>query len=327
MKIFVTGSSGFVARFLIPGILSEGHSVIGIDKQKCESGFGNSFQFVEGNILDEELLRKTMKGCDAVIHLAAEHQDFGVPDELFFEVNVNGTQKLLDFAESYSIQSFIFYSSVAVYGNNEEPSHEKLPANPISPYGKSKHMVEQSIEAWYRRDTTRKILILRPAVVFGPYNYANMYKLIHAISRGRYLAVGKGENIKSIAYVENITDATIFLMKRMQPGIEIYNYVDSPQLQARAIAAIVAGALNVRLSGFHVPVGLALGLAYPFDVFAAATNINLPITSKRIKKFTTTTHHLADKVLATGFIPRFSTEEGLKKMVSWYLAEARPKKS
>lgn len=318
MNILVTGSSGFIARFLILNLASRGHTIIGLDKREGTVDFGDYFTFIHGNILDEEIVKKAMPGVDMVTHLAAEHQDFGVPEKLYYEVNVKGTEILLKQAGENGIKDFVFYSSVAVYGDNQDPSHESLDPDPVSPYGKSKLMAEKAIEKWHKQDKERKVLIIRPAVIFGPYNYANMYKLISSIDKKRYINVGDGKNIKSVGYVENIADATLFLMDRLKPGIEVYNYADSPHLESCVIASLIAKALNVKLPRVKIPVVVALSLMYPFDLIATATNINLPITSYRINKFTTSTHHLADRIAKLGFIPRFTIEEGLKKMVAWY---------
>lgn len=317
MNILVTGSSGFVARFLIPSLASAGHTVTGIDKEVGGSQFGSYFKFVHGNILDKVKVEQAIKDIDLIVHLAAEHQDFGVPKELYYEVNVKGMEILLEFARRYNVDRFIFYSSVAVYGNNVEPSHEEMKPEPLNPYGESKYLAEGCLRGWYEEDNNRQIVIIRPAVLFGPYNYANMYRLISAIARKRYFNVGDGKNIKSAGYVENVVAATLFLLGRMAPGVEIYNYADAPHLNSSELASIIADALHVNLSPLTIPRNLAMILATPLDVFAKLTKINLPITSDRIKKFTATTHHQAGKITETGFQAPYTLKEGLRKMVSW----------
>ena len=112
MNILVTGSSGFVARFLIPAIASLGHTITGIDKKEGDAPFGSYFKFIHGNILDKAKVDQAMQDIDMIIHLAAEHQDFGVSPALYHEVNVKGMEILLEFAGKHSVDRFIFYSSV-----------------------------------------------------------------------------------------------------------------------------------------------------------------------------------------------------------------------
>ena len=191
---------------------------------------------------------------------------------------------------------------------------------PDSPYGKSKLMAEERIEAWASQAPERKGVIVRPTVIFGPYNYANMYRLIQSVATRRYVGVGDGANIKSIGYVENIAAAALFLMERMAPGIEIYNYADSPHMTTRALIEYIAKTLRVKVPSLRIPTPLALACAFPLDVIAKATKKDLPLTAKRIAKFTNSTHHQADKIIRAGFTPPYSLETGIQRTIAWYAA-------
>jgi len=322
MNILVTGSSGFIARFLIPALAAKGHAVVGIDK-RTGPAFGDYFRFVHGNILDDGAVASAMSGADLIIHLAAEHKDFGVPEGLYYQVNVDGTEKLLQHASRHRIRNFIFFSSVAVYGDCPVPTNEAVAPAPDSPYGKSKLLAEQRIEAWAAHAAEHKGVIVRPTVIFGPYNYANMYRLIQSVARRRYVGVGDGANIKSVGYVENIAAAALFLMERMEPGIAIYNYADSPHMPTRDLIACIARSLRVKVPSLRIPTPLALACAFPLDLVAKATKKDLPLTAKRIAKFTNSTQHHADKILRAGFAPPYSLETGIQRMTAWYTADRR----
>jgi len=318
MKILVTGSSGFIAGFLIPALQAEGHAVRGIDKRDTGRDFGPEYQFVHGNILDEAKVKEAVRDVDAVIHLAAEHQDFGVSKKLYYEVNGDGTEMLLSAAERAGIDCFVFYSSVAVYGARTEPTMEEMSPAPDGDYGASKLVAEEKLRLWTARESRRRGVIVRPTVIFGPRNLANMYRLISAIDRGRFLMVGDGSNIKSVGYVENLVAFTVRLLERMQPGLEIYNYSDPPHMTSRALANGIARELGKRLPGYSLPTWLAFGLGRGLDALSGVTGWNLPITGARMKKFTTPTHHLAPAVEKTGFVRPFSLDEGIRKTVEWY---------
>lgn len=322
MNILVTGSSGFIARFLIPALAARGHAVIGIDKRKGPA-FGDYFRFVHGNILDDGAVDSAVRDVDLIINLAAEHKDFGVPESLYYQVNVDGTEKLLQHASRRQIRNFIFFSSVAVYGDSRAPTTEALAPAPDSPYGKSKLLAEQRIEAWAAQAPERKAVVIRPTVIFGPHNYANMYRLIQSVARRRYVAVGDGANIKSIGYVENVAAAALFSMERMKAGVETYNYADSPHMPTRELIACIAENLRVKVPSLRIPTPLAVACAFPLDVIAKATKKDLPLTAKRIAKFTSSTHHRADKILRAGFVPPCSLETGIQRTIAWYTADRR----
>lgn len=318
MRILVTGSSGFIARFLIPRLAAGGHEILGLDKREGPD-FGPHFRFVLGNILDEDVAYRAMRGARLVIHLAAEHKDFGVSDKLYQEVNVEGTRTLLRCATTCGTNHFVFYSSVAVYGESAIPTHEALAASPASPYGRTKFEAERALETWTMEAGDRHSLIVRPTVVFGPHNYANMYRLIRAVADGKYIGVGTGDNTKSVCYVENLVDATLFLMSRMAAGTQIFNYSDSPHLTSRELVRFIAANLRVDVPSVRIPRFVALTCTLPLDAAAKIIGTDLPLTSKRIRKFTSSTHHLAERIRSVGYQPPHTLEVGIRKTVEWYL--------
>jgi len=114
-----------------------------------------------------------------------------------------------------------------------------------------------------------------------------MYRLIQSVAKRRYIGVGDGDNIKSIAYVENIVAATLFLMDRMAPGVETFNYADSPHMTTFDLVTSIATNLQVKLPAIRIPKPLALACAFPFDIVAKATKKDLPLTAKRIENLPT----------------------------------------
>jgi nucleoside-diphosphate-sugar epimerase len=326
MRILATGSSGFIARFLIPQLLSMGHEVIGVDI-RLGPQFGDGFHFIQGNILDPDILNGSMGPIDLVIHLAAEHKDFGVPDSLYHKVNVDGTVNLLRCATRCAVRKFLLFSSVAVYGTTSVPTYEGLMPSPDLPYGASKLLAERAVLEWTQVGGNRASIIIRPTVVFGPFNYANMYRLIQAVAKRRYITVGDGRNIKSVAYVENLTSATVFLIDRMKAGVDTFNYSDTPHFTTNELVRCIAGQLGLRVPLVRIPKALALTCALPFDALAKATGRDLPLTAKRIEKFTLATHHLAEKIRDQGYNQPYALEEGIHKTIEWYLQRSAARDS
>jgi len=317
MKILITGNTGFVGKFLTKSLVDKGHQVIGLDVSIPEK---KNDGFVLGSVLDIKSIMEAAKGADAIIHLAAKHHDFGISREEFFEVNVQGTQNLLDCASRLGIKKFIFYSTVAVYGNHKAYTNEDTTPEPESDYGESKLAAEKRVNKWVAEDKAREVIIIRPTVVFGPQNYANMYNLINSIYKKRFIFVGKGENIKSVAYVENLVEATTFLLEGSKAGLQVYSYSDYPQMSSGEIVETIAENLPGKMPQIKLPLRPTLALASVFDLLAKLTGYNFPITANRIKKFNTATHHKAEKIKEAGFRASVELKVGLKRMVDWYLS-------
>lgn len=267
-----------------------------------------------------------MEGVDMVVNLAAAHHDFGIAYDTYYSVNEHGSQMVCDAMDRAGVKELVFYSTVAVYGDAPTPHEETAPTAPNSPYGGSKLKGESVFKKWVDQGDGRNALIIRPTVTFGVHNFANMYSLIRQIDSGKYARFGKGTNIKSLSYVENIVHATLFLkgMQSDKPNreiesFEIFNYIDKPDLTSTQISDHVSACLGKK-PAIAMPyfVGMLLGL--PFDVVIKLTGKNLPISTARVKKmFKTETKFEADKLLGVGYQPKVPLKEGIDRMVKWYM--------
>ncbi len=321
MRILVTGGSGFIGSWFYDELLDADHELVFLDLEEPDYDAGRA-RFVRGDIRDAAAVRAAIPGCDAVLHLAAAHHDFGIEPDTYFDVNERGTQVICDVMDEFQVRSICFYSTVAVYGDAPEPHHESSPTAPNSPYGASKLAGERVLEAWSERGEGRNVIVIRPTVTYGPRNFANMYSLIRQIDSGKFFQVGAGSNIKSLSYVENIVEATTFLWaKDDRAPFEVFNYIDKPDLTSSQIAAAVYESLGKRPPKVRVPMWAALLAAAPFDAVIKTTGKNLPVSSARVKKlFSTQTKFEADRVRQAGFVAKASVREGIDRMVKWYLA-------
>jgi GlcNAc-P-P-Und epimerase len=323
MNILVTGGSGFIGRYFYHALLAAGHKICIFDLVE-PSWDAPSARIVVGDVRDPSDLRRAMAGCDAVLHLAGVHHDFGVPRETFFSVNEGGARLLCETAADVGLRNICFFSTVAVYGAAPEPHQETASTLPVSPYGESKLAAERVFRRWTQAGAGRRVLVLRPTVVFGPGHLANMYTLIRQIDSGLFLRVGSGDNIKSLAYVENLVDAVLYLWPKPAANtFDVYNYADKPDLGTRQLLTLIYRALGRRPPLFHLPLKLALLAALPFDLLIKITGFNLPLSSDRIRKMCAETRFESEKIRRAGFEPTVTLIEGIERMVRWYLREGR----
>lgn len=311
MNIAIIGGSGFVGTRLIQFL--DGQQVLkNIDKR--ESHFYPEITHI-ANVLDKETLARELQGMDAVVLLAAEHRDDVTPISLYYDVNVQGMRNTLEAMERNGIKRLVFTSSVAVYGLNKENPNEDFPADPFNHYGKSKWQAEQVLKDWHGRHPDCVVSILRPTVIFGERNRGNVYNLLHQISTGAFLMIGKGENKKAMAYVGNIVAFIDFLLRNQQSGLEIYNYTDKPDFTMNELVTLVSKVMNKHIPSVHFPYWLGMLGGYAFDVLAFLSRKKLVISSVRVKKFCATTQFDSSKAHKSGFVPPFTLEQGL----SWTL--------
>lgn len=358
-RICITGGAGFIGQYFCEQLAQRGVAMSLLDLHAPRFALPAGVTFTQGDVRDPSAVRQAMRGCDALLALAAAHHDFGIKHETYYAVNEHGSQVLCDVMDELGVRDACFYSSVAVFGTAPEPRFEDSPKQPDSPYGGSKLKGEEVFERWTRRGEDRRCLVIRPTVTFGPRNFANMYSLIRQIHSGKFVQVGSGRNVKSLAYVENIVAATLHLWAGMRSAqqagsktavhgsasnggheprvdgvseisdlrFQIYNYVDKPDLSSNEIVATIYKALGKRPSKLRFPLWLGVLLGLPFDAVIKLTGKNLPVSTARIRKLCAQTKFEAEKVRSSGFTPAVPLTEGIERMVKWYLAEGQHQKA
>lgn len=313
MKIAVIGGSGFVGTRLIEKIKSV-HNVTNIDKQ--QSSFFADMTVI-ADVRDVEQLKKLLKGFDLVVLLAAEHRDDVTPVSLYYDVNVDGMKNVLAAMDYNGIKRIVFTSSVAIYGLNKKNPNEEHPADPFNHYGKTKWMAENLLKEWAAGKTDVNVNILRPTVIFGERNRGNVYNLLKQISSGRFLMIGKGNNVKSMAYVGNIVAFIHFLIDNKTDGYNVFNYIDKPDMDMNQLVSLVGTTLGKHIPKTHFPYWLGMAGGYCFDLLAFITRKKFPVSSVRVKKFCAVTQFDSSKAMNSGFVPPYSLQDGMARTIKY----------
>jgi len=150
MKILVTGGAGYIGSHAVEILKNSGHDVTVLDD--CSTGHADSLpptvRFVQGSLLDSELVARALKGCEAVMHFAGKSlvgESVEKPD-LYRQVNVTGTKVLLDEMNTAGIKKIVFSSSAATYGEPaSSPVSESSQCAPTNPYGETKLAIEREL--------------------------------------------------------------------------------------------------------------------------------------------------------------------------------------
>lgn len=310
-KILIIGGSGFVGSRLI----SDFKNVDFINLDKNPSPQHPNISKI-GNICNKNDLTFD-KRIETVVLLAAEHKDNVYPKSLYYDVNVEGTNNVLNAMDAAGINNLIFTSSVAVYGLNKNNPSENHQFDPFNDYGKSKLEAEFVIKKWFNKDPHNKsVTIIRPTVIFGERNRGNVYNLLKQIYSKKFVMIGKGLNKKSMAYVGNVSSFIYNRIHNKELGLNIYNYVDKPDLTMNDLLSIVEKKLNFKLLKISLPMWLGIYLGYIIDLIAFVLNKKYSISSVRIKKFCATTQFDSKKAMNV-FKPPYTIKEGLNKTLDY----------
>jgi len=310
--IAVLGGSGFIGTTLVRRLTE-----LGLTSRIGDISLSQAFpdKHFLCDVREAESLQPVLSGAQALINLAAEHRDDVRPVSRYHETNVEGARQVCLAAQTAGIQTLIFTSSVAVYGFHPSPVDESGPFEPFNPYGETKLLAEGIYRAWAEEDPARSLVIIRPTVVFGEGNRGNVYNLLHQIASGRFMMVGPGTNLKSMAYVGNVVDALVHSLA-LGPGIHVFNYVDTPDLTMNELVALVHQSLGRAKPGrWRIPLPMAMAGGHVLDIAARMTGQTFPISSIRIRKFCENTRFLATAIRSTGFTSRISLEQALTRTI------------
>jgi len=223
LRILVTGGAGFIGSHLARQLAHEGHKVTIIDD--LSGGFKRNIpincSFIKGDLCDKEICNKATKNIDVVFHLAA-HAAEG--QSHFCPVH-NAEKNYMGFLELYKncinngVKKFIFFSSMAVYGESPKlPMDESMIRNPEDPYGICKSSIERFLEIEYKVHGLEYV-ILRPHNVVGtnqrmndPYRNVVSIFLNRVLKNEPLLIYGDGEQTRAFTYVDDIIPFVIKCM-------------------------------------------------------------------------------------------------------------------
>lgn len=320
MKILLTGSSGFVGINLSKKLSELGNTVVGIDKNYSENEYlSQFFQYNLSNLKFNEIRNEvSFKNLDILIHCAAAKGDYNLTSNDFYVDNVKASKGVIKLAETCDIRNIIHFSTVSVYGHDNVLFNENADLNPTNPYGVTKLESENLFIKWCNLDSTKnKLTILRPSVIYGENNFANMYNLLNQLSKKFPVSVGNGDYIKTMVAVENIVDITIFSMENLE-GLQIYNCTDEPYPKLKEVIGYISEVEGFSKPNILIPEWLAYTLAAFFEFSSILVKKDLGITRERIYKYTMPTHYRSEKLHSIGYIQKHSVKDRIQNMAKWY---------
>lgn len=196
--LLFTGASGFLGNNILPPLRKQYGKIITLGRGKSNDIIAD---------LATEVPNMSEK-VDVVLHAAGKAHTVPHTEEekqAFFEVNVNGTKNLCKALELYGLpKSFIFISTVAVYGGSDgEIIDESHALNGTTPYAKSKIIAEEYLTQWASRNNVT-LTILRPSLLAGKNPPGNLKSMINGIKKGYYFNISPGTMTKSILMAEDI---------------------------------------------------------------------------------------------------------------------------
>ncbi|RJQ44690.1 MAG: NAD-dependent epimerase/dehydratase family protein [Anaerolineaceae bacterium] len=264
MRFLITGAAGFLGAPLANNLVSDGHSVVGLDDLSTgdPDRLSSDVHLVRGDINDRPKLWTLLQGVDCVYHLAAR---VIVPESVLYPreynlVNVGGTVTLMEAMRDVGVKRVVFISSGSIYGNQRnQPMKETLRPQPRSPYAVSKLAAEYYIrtigELW-----KIETVILRVFNAYGPEQrlppaHAPVipYCIKQAFDNGTIVIHGEGKQTRDYVFVDDVVNAAVRAAAVSDINRLIINVGSGKETSVNEIAKIVTEISGTKPEIVHNP--------------------------------------------------------------------------
>lgn len=308
MRLLVTGGAGFIGsnyiRMLVNGELKGISKIIVLDKLTYSGNKQNlidldssSYEFIQGDICDTDLVLKLSKQVDAIVNFAAEsHVDRSIDSSReFIQTNVLGTHTLLESARKSNLSTFLQISTDEVYGSILEGSwDEDFPLQPNSPYAASKASADLISQA-YHRTYGMDVRITRCSNNYGPYQYPEKVIplfITNLIQDKKVPLYGQGLNVRDWLHVTDHCRGIHLVLTKGKPG-DVFNIGGGRELSNLELTRVILEAMAASEERIEEVVD-RLGHDFRYSL--------------NIEKITN----------QLGYKPEVDFEEGISQTIEWY---------
>ena len=303
-KILVTGAGGFIGSHLTEKLVRQGFSVKAFIKYNSRNNWGwlenseflKDIEVITGDIRDYDAVYNALSGCSAVFHLAAL---IGIPYSYiapleYIKTNVEGTYNILQASRQLNIGNIIITSTSETYGSAQYvPIDEKHPSVGQSPYSATKIAADQLALSYYL-SFNLPVKIVRPFNTYGPRQSARAIIptiITQALSGSKSILLGNIEPTRDLTFVDDCTEGFIDILKTDKLFGEETNIGTGIETSIENLAKMI-----LKLTGSDANIITSENRVRPDN----SEVTRLLCDNTKIKQ-------------ATGWTPKTSIEEGLKK--------------
>lgn len=292
-KVLITGADSFVGTNYIK--------------------YSQNKEIDEISLIDNQPEEINFRGYDVVLHLVAiVHQSKTISEKEYFKINRDLCLRTAEEAKKTGVKQFIFLSTVKVYGEfNPEsgPWIENSECYPEDSYGRSKYEAETELRKLEDNDFT--VSIIRTPLVYGKDVRANMLNIMKLVDRMKILPFGKVNNKRSFTYAKNLIGFIDRIIEEKASGV--FLAMDSKPLSTTELVQLIAKYLDKKVILINIPKPIVnLGKILMPKIFERLYGSFEMENSQTLEQL--------------NFVPKYSTEEGIRDMVTAFLEQKKKNK-
>jgi dihydroflavonol-4-reductase len=320
VRVALTGATGYTGFRVLQALSGRGDSVTALARAASirpelrESGA----RLVEGDLSDRAALDALVEGVEAVVHVAAVYRTAGHPDSYYRDVNVEGTERLLEAAATAGVRRFVHTSTVGVHGHvPDPPADESSPMDPSDVYQRTKAEAE-TLALRFGAERGVEVAAVRPGAIYGP-GETRLLKLFRAIARGRYAIVGSGKPFYHPVYIDDLVDGFLLALDHPDAPGEAFIIAGPRYVSQTELAQLIARATGGSVLPFRVP-ALPIQLAGDLcEAICVPLGVEPPLHRRRVDFWTKSRAFSIDKARRVlGYSPGVDVEEGVRRTAEWY---------
>lgn len=320
MRVALTGASGYTGGRLLMALLGRGHEVQALVRPTSVTPAlrASGARLVEGELSQPRALELLMGGAEAAIHVAAVYRTAGHPESYYRDVNVCGTERLLEAARRAGVARFVHTSTVGVHGDVAvPPADENAPIAPGDVYQATKAEAEALALEYHRRHAL-PVVVVRPGAIYGP-GETRLLKLFRAIARGRYAIVGSGKPFYHLVYIDDLVDGFLLALSCPEAIGQAFIVAGPRYVSQSELAALIAKATGGRVLPFRIPAAPIQWAGDLCEAVCVPLGIEPPLHRRRVDFWTKSRAFSIDKARRLlGYAPKVDVEEGIARTAAWY---------
>ena len=245
-----------------------------------------------------------------IFNFAAIHREPGHEYKEYFDTNIPGAMNVTQFARETGIPNIFFTSSIAPYGRSLNVRTEDSNLYPETAYGISKALAEKTHQLWLAEEDQRRLIIVRPSVIYGPKDPGNVYRMIKALKKGTFILPNGGNVIKAYGYIFGLIESILFTMNKSDKLI-IYNYAENPLVPLNEMTNIVKKEFNYRKPTLKLSVRTLSIIAFFVSTVFKTLGKKTDIHPVRVKKAGFPTNIKPNYLIENGFNFKYDFKKSL----------------